>query len=349
MDEALRCAVDATWKQAVGVSPDAPKGAVLVPAGATKRAVFETTLELVTPAFLAGADQYGPAGAEGCDLRSATLRGHLRWWWRTMHAGFIDVKTLRALEAVIWGNTHAGGAVRIVIENTSMHAAPAYDKQSKANFDKDTKKSDHGIPGSDPQKTTQGLWYAWYGMDEGRQNNRRQRYVLEPPASWRVRLIARSTRRFTNRAGATDPNKHNQGKPVTAEQALDQAKAALWLLCHFGAVGSKARKGFGSLAVGGLDGWTQENCLKTAEQLRAGPALRSSFSESRAHSSSLHQLLGPVEVAFSWPDVWQVLDQAGFAYQTFAKKYKHKCEKMALGLPRRIGNPAQGTFNPPGR
>jgi CRISPR-associated protein Cmr6 len=41
-----------------------------------------------------------------------------------------------------------------------------------------------------------------------------------------------------------------------------------------------------------------------------------------------------------------VLDQIGFAYQTFAKKYKHQREKMALGLPRRIGQPVQGQFNP---
>jgi len=41
-----------------------------------------------------------------------------------------------------------------------------------------------------------------------------------------------------------------------------------------------------------------------------------------------------------------VLDQIGFAYQAFAKKYKHRREKMALGLPRRIGNPVQGTFKP---
>ncbi len=64
------------------------------PAGAM-RAAFETTLELVTPAFLAGAGQE----AEDCDLRPATLRGLLRWWWRTMHAGFLDVQTLRRWKA----------------------------------------------------------------------------------------------------------------------------------------------------------------------------------------------------------------------------------------------------------
>lgn len=329
IDASMPAAVEGTWKAATK-SPS------------PKRAIFETTLELVTPAFLAGAEQYGNAAAEGCDLHPATLRGHMRWWWRTMHAGFLNVKTLRALEAAIWGDTRAGGAVGIVIENTGVHAAQPYDKKSKANFDKNVKKSDHGIPGSDPQKTTQGLWYASYGMDE----TNRRRQVMEPPASWRMRLIARPTRFFANRTEPADPKKNNQGKPITAERALTQAKAALCLLCHFSAIGSKARKGFGSLTTNGFDGWSLDNCRKTAEELRAALGLPNTFNKIQAHSSSLQQMLGPIEVAFPWPDVWQVLDQVGFAYQAFAKKYKHKREKMALGLPRRIGNPVQGTFNP---
>ena len=315
-----------------------------------KRAVFETTLKLITPAFLAGANQYGDVAKEGCDLRPATLRGHLRWWWRTLHAGFLDVKTLRALEAAIWGDTRAGGAVRIVIEPVNEQGnapvAQPYDKGSKANFNVQQKDGALGIPNGDPRKTTQGLWYISYGMDEGRQNGRRQRYVLEPPTTWSLRLIARPTRFFTHRADAADSKKGNEGKPLSAEQVLDQAKSALSLLCCFGAVGSKCRKGFGSLAAGGLDAWTREKCGEVSKQLRTALSLPNDFDKARARSSTLHQMLGPVQVAFSWPDVWQVLDQVGFAYQAFAKKYKHNREKMALGLPRRIGNPVQGTFHP---
>jgi len=346
VDAALQSTVDGTWNQAVCMSLDAPRGAASVPADRPRRAVFETTLELVTPAFLAGADQYGPAAAEGCDLRPATLRGHLRWWWRTMHAGFLDVKTLRALEAAIWGNTRAGGAVRIVIEPIGKRAdspvVQLYKKREKANFNDQQKSGPLGIPNGNSRKVTQGLWYASYGMDE----TNRRRHVMLPPASWHLCLVVRPTRFFTNRADAAGPSKPNQGKPITAEQALDQAKAALWLLCHFGGIGSKARKGFGSLGASGFGAWTLEKCRGVAEELRAGLELPNMFTEGRAHSSSLRQMLDRVEVVFSWPDVWQVLDQVGFAYQAFAKEYKHKREKMALGLPRRIGQPVQGAFNP---
>jgi CRISPR-associated protein Cmr6 len=310
-------AVAETWKQTTESSKH--------------RAECLTTLELVTPAFLAGANQQ----ADDCDLRPATLRGLLRWWWRTMHAGFVDVKTLRALEAAIWGDTKSGGAVRIVIEKVNGQGPQPYDKRSKANFNDQQKRSGHGIPNEDPWKTTQGLWYASYGMDE----TNRRRYYLEPGARWRLRLVARPTRFFVNRKDADDPKKAKQGKEINAEQALNQAKAALWLLCHFGGVGSKVRKGFGSLAADGFGEWKQELCQETATQLRQALQLSNNFDDNRAHSPSLQQMLGPVEVSFSWPNVWSVLDQVGFAYESAAHQRAHNAGKLALGLPRQIHRP----------
>jgi CRISPR-associated protein Cmr6 len=282
-----------------------------------RRATFETTLELVTPAFLAGASQQ----AEDCDLRSATLRGLLRWWWRTMHAGFLDVKTLRALEAAIWGDTKGGGAVRIVLETDESHE----------------KKPRRKVLYSHPQNRGSGTRYVAYGMDETSKGQRRQRYRLEPPASWELRLVAR-------------PATWNDQK-VPSGHILEQAKAALWLVCQFGGIGSKGRKGFGSLAADQLENYGLETCRKAANELREQLGLSNQFAESDAHSPSLQQMLPHVDkvsfkVSFSWPDVWSVLDQVGFAYQAFAKKYKHQRAKMALGLPRRIGQPVQGQFNP---
>jgi CRISPR-associated protein Cmr6 len=315
---------------------------VAPPLPSQARATFETTLKLVTPAFLAGANQE----EEDCDLRSATLRGHLRWWWRTMHAGFLDVKTLRALEAAIWGDTHGGGAVRIVVEKAERGSPQLYEKRSKSDFNDQLKRSDHGIPGDDPKKTTQGLWYASYGMDEGRGDKQRRRYVLDLPASWHLRLIARPARFLVDRKAVADPKKALNGQGLTAQQVIEQAKAALWLLCHFGGVGSKSRKGFGSLVASELNEWSTPRCRDLAAQARRHLQLPNRFSESLAFSPSLQQMFDPVEATFTWPEVWTVLDQVGFAYQAFAKKHKHRLEKKALGLPRRIGQPVQGTFNP---
>ncbi|HID23393.1 MAG TPA: type III-B CRISPR module RAMP protein Cmr6, partial [Planctomycetaceae bacterium] len=105
-DRAAQAAAVRTW-QAVTACGQASQ---------YRRAEFAATLELVTPAFLAGAEQHGDDAKDGCDLRPATLRGLLRWWWRTLHAGFLDVRTLQRLEASLWGDTRSGGAVRILVE-----------------------------------------------------------------------------------------------------------------------------------------------------------------------------------------------------------------------------------------
>lgn len=334
------CHLGAGAKTVAGYGTFKPASEQTPPLSSPTRSAFETTIELVTPGFLAGALQR----ADDCELRPASLRGLLRWWWRTLHVGFMDVKTLRALEAAIWGDTVSGGAVRIIVENISRTEAQPYDKRSKANFNDQQKVSAVGIPKAEAKKTTQGLWYVSFGMDEMSKGQRKQRHYLEPGSRWRLRLIARPTQFFIARKDAKEGT--TQGKPITAEQTLNQATDALWLLGYFGGVGSKAGKGFGSLTIAGLGDWNPDAVRSRAAELRGALMLNNTFSESGSSSASFQQILGPVEVAFSWPSVWSVLDQVGFAYQTFAKEYRHRREKMALGLPRRIGPPVQGTFNP---
>jgi CRISPR-associated protein Cmr6 len=296
------------------------------------RKTFSATLELVSPAFLAGADQQ----AGDCGLRPATLRGLLRWWWRTLHAGFVAQARLREMEAVVWGDTQVGGAVRLRLAPQNQIHVRRYDKEATLSMDNEQKKSAYGIPGRSPQMTTQGLWYMSFGMDnnvnettgQGTQRVRRQRHFIEPGALWSVWFDA-------------------QGRgPYPAEQLLRQAVAALWLLCHYGGVGSKARKGFGSCSLNNqLEGWSRERCLSEAAGFRVAFGETGFFDPDRADPAALSQLLGPVEHDFPWPGVWHVLDQMGFAYQSFAQKHAHQREKKALGLPRKIGDPVSGSFH----
>lgn len=145
----------------------------VLPSQARER--FEATLELVTPAFLAGANQQAK---EDCDLRSATLRGLLRWWWRTMHAGFVDVVTLRRMEAALWGDTEAGGAIRITVEPTASFQPVLYDYRDRhQRFRVESKfAGDHQLQEPSNGQTTQGLFYASYGMND---SGRKRWYV--PP------------------------------------------------------------------------------------------------------------------------------------------------------------------------
>jgi len=288
----------------------------------------EFTLELVTPAFLAGASQ----NKEDCDLRPATLRGLLRWWWRTMHAGFVEVKTLRAMEAAVWGDTNTGGAVRITVERHGDISSKLYDKRElmKEQLEKPPDK-----------KTTQGLFYLSYGMGEESKQGRKQRYYILPGAKWKVRFTARASRYCADSKDANNLEKREQGKEISADTILNQAKSALWLLCHFGGVGSKARKGFGSFADIGEMGL--DECKKYAREFReiCGVA---EHQENDAASPTLGKMLGPVEIQTEWKDYWFALDQLGFSVQRFAQRYKHRLEKKALGLPRNIKSP-EGSFN----
>jgi CRISPR-associated protein Cmr6 len=314
------------------------------------RLEHEETLKLVSPAFLAGARQQ----AEDCDLRPATLRGLLRWWWRTMHVGFVTAEQLRWLEAAVWGDTRQGGALRLCVERQAQPRAKQYDLRDRQDRFRVARafQNEHQLC-DPPQRTTQGLFYATYGMDDGG----RQRHFLDPGTSWKVRLTARKGRY----SEWNERGKEVRGQPLCARDILEQGKAALWLLCHLGGVGSRSRKGFGSLAD--LQGLSLDQCKKLGQDFRQVCGLTGSFRKQLAASASLEQILSPpadgrpwLEVLTPWHDHWFALDQVGFSAQRFAQDHSHQCEKVALGLPRQIHGPRrtpmphqQGSHQPPER
>ncbi len=284
---------------------DAPS----VPAPGSARAVAKHTLTLATPAFLAGAGQQ----RDDCDLRPATLRGLLRWWWRTMHAAHLETAELRRLETVVWGDARSGGALAVAIEgDVRAHVRP-FDKREIA------RKHQLERPRA---KTAQGLAYLAYGMDE----RDRRRYYAEPGASWTVTLTARRGRLPEGE------------RPVAGAEILRQGEAALWLLCHYGGVGSKARKGFGSFAeVEVADIAAIDDCKRRAAAFRRAVGVAERL-PGPVGSSSLEEML-VLEVETPWKNRWFAIDQLGFAAQAFARENAHREEKAALGLPRKIHKP----------
>ena len=121
---------------------------------------------------------------------------------------------------------------------------------------------------------------------------------------------------------------------------LQQAKAALWLLTHFGGVGSKSRKGFGSFAdIAAEDVAAVDLCRQAAAAFRRACGCDGPFQEQWAESLALGQMLAPSEVQTPWKDYWFALDQLGYAAQRFAQDRRHNKDKAALGLPRQIHGP----------
>jgi len=241
-----------------------------------------------------------------------------------MHAAHFDHKDLRRLETAIWGDAEHGAALAASVRRDGRPTINLFDYKDRFRPKKQFAET-HGIE-QPPRNTTQGLFYAAYGMDEKIRGHKRQRFYAEPGASWTITLNAR------------EAHLPEGGQSVGAAEVLRQGEAALWLLCYYGGVGSKGRKGFGSFAdieVQGIE--AVEDCRRQSADLRraVGFATRP---QDPVGTSSLEDML-TVEVVTPWRDHWLAIDQLGFAAQAFARKNAHQDRKRALGLPRKIHGP----------
>ena len=299
---------------------DGPVTVAVPPEQARRRS--QHRLELVTPAFLAGAEQE----AHDCDLRPATLRGLLRWWWRTMYVAHLKTDDLRRLETAIWGSAEQGAALALAVQwdkdKNELAIRPAPQAYNKREIERN-----HQLARPASRKTTQGLFYASYGMDE----KRKRRYYVAPGFAWNVVLNARKS---TLESKAID---------IESSEILRQGEAALWLLCRYGGVGSKARKGFGSFADISIDGiGSLDDCKRIGKEFRQKLGLSSD--DGSEACSSLDHMLDELEIPTPWTNHWFALDQLGAAAQGFAQEYRHNERKAALGLPRKIHGPTHRPF-----
>jgi CRISPR-associated protein Cmr1 len=71
---------------------------------------YELQVEFVTPCFLGGADKEAAA-----EWRAASIRGQLRWWFRSLAGGLYQGshQRVRDAEALVFGNTDTAGAIRV--------------------------------------------------------------------------------------------------------------------------------------------------------------------------------------------------------------------------------------------
>lgn len=269
--------------------------------GTSLRRTFEVTL--ISPAFLAGAEQ----SSRDCELRSATLRGQLRTWWRTLHAGCIQVQELRELEAALWGSTNVGSAIRISVEPLGQPVVR---------------------PHEHPQARDSGVRYLAYGMDDGRLETRVRRMRMEPGMRWKLKVSCRASK-FGD-------------QPISAEQVCRQFEAAFGLLIEYGGVGAKGRKGFGSLGMvdivkqlGEVERWKS-----AANELRSDLGLSTLFHADWSQSAALFDPSTRImQLTCNGPNALSALEQAGQAYKSVAYSFKHQAEKVTLGLPRKIHGP----------
>ena len=168
-------------------------------------------LEVVTPLFLGGAD---PRGSP--ELRPASFRGALRFWWRAAVGGLIgdNPQRLQESESSIFGSPEKGSSVVIrVQELQSAKSVRQFYKQGRGT-----------------QSTSSGHDYLLWSMKGFGGESDRQGFYPSPSARFELILQARP--------GATN-----------GERAWQEACAALWLFTQLGSLGSRARRAAGSLGV----------------------------------------------------------------------------------------------------
>lgn len=267
------------------------------------------TLTFDTPAFLAGATQ---SDQGDCELRTATLRGQLRQWWRALYAGFLTVEELRTLEAAVWGDTNQGSAIRLQLRVVERPTVNSY---------------------RHPPERESGVKYLAYGMNDGGND----RFRVDTDGEWQLAVATRAT----NVSYGVDETR--QTFEISAEMIQEQFRSALWLLSQFGGVGAKGRKGFGSLKVRGSLAISALSDIETVTKSMLEKINKvTAFDSERAESAAIfHPKTSVRSVEFTANNSIDALEKFGKCYKRFASSRKHNPEKVSLGLPRKIHGPKE--------
>ena len=180
----------------------------------SKATTIEATYRIVTPMFCSGADQ------KSAELRVPSFKGALRFWWRSLMWGRVSrVEDLQQKEAALFGASEqktGQSLVRLRLSNESLEAPIS--------------------PGEILERgRLLGLHYLGYGVMEAfdGKNTKAGRLIraMIPGGQFTVSC------RFS-RFAETDQ--------------IDEVRRALILLGTVGGLGSKSRKGFGSLTLTSL-------------------------------------------------------------------------------------------------
>lgn len=158
------------------------------------KAKFE--VRTVTPLFIAGADQEDISNEA---LRPPSLRGVMRWWYRTLLLAKTNSLTINEYESDLFGSTNMKSPISIIQENFSGSDI-AYSKQWSFDID-----------------------YLFFSFRKTRDRSERRFYDVD--TTFNLTLFAKE------------------------EEKLKRAISIFWLALNLGSIGSRARRGAGSLSL----------------------------------------------------------------------------------------------------
>jgi CRISPR-associated protein Cmr1 len=268
------------------------------------------TYRIVTPMFI------GDASQQAIDVRPPSVKGALRFWWRALEwknvlkeaAGDVS-KALRDLhqrEAKLFGSAadeHTGGQGCFLLQVIKQPKSP----------DKET---------IWPQKNTGSAYLGFGLLQSGKQENHNvhlHRQAIMEGDTFTLQLCF---------------------KPKTEEKDIDCLRNLLKVWGLLGGLGSRARRGFGSISLVRLEPTKPEDRLGI-------------FSDSTHYQDAVNKLLSgyttkeyPPYFAFSehslcailtkeGPDAREVHEQAGQKFKNYRKSLKND-DNLPFGLPTNV-------------
>ncbi|HXG06605.1 MAG TPA: type III-B CRISPR module RAMP protein Cmr1 [Nitrososphaera sp.] len=160
------------------------------------KAEFE--VQTVTPLFIAGADQEDISNEA---LRPPSLRGVMRWWYRTLLLAKTDsLETINEHESDLFGSTNRKSPISIIQGNFLGPNIATYSKQWSFDID-----------------------YLFFSFRQTRDRSARRFYDVDTTFS--LTLLAKKV------------------------EKLERAISIFWLALNLGSIGSRARRGAGSLSL----------------------------------------------------------------------------------------------------
>src|SRR3990170_5906868 len=183
-----------------------------------KKISFE--IETITPMFLSGADQ------SKAELRAASIKGLLRFWWRALQAES-DINELRKRESQIFGSSDekkGGGSIFSIRINNESNSQPA----TKSLPYKDIHKVSFWSQKQNRQITINILEYLAYGPFDPR--TKKIRSYIDAKTKFNLILHFRDN------------------------HYIDDVLKAMYIFSLFGGLGSRSRNGFGSFTISKQEG-----------------------------------------------------------------------------------------------
>ncbi len=318
---------------------------------------IEATYRAVTPMFCGGADPEGRA-----ELRLASFRGVLRFWWRALAWSRCggDLRSIREQEDRLFGSA-GGGQSRV-----SMRLVLESELRNVTRGEKLTvSRKDRTLAGEGARYLGYGVMEAFPSRKKGTRAGELTRACLRAPFEFTVRMRVR-------RGDWNETDYRHQ---------LAFLEDALVCLGTHGGMGARSRKGYGSIVIRTLrvDGALRWNPPQTPSELRdslaglrrshgaAGPSLP----EYTALSGQARHVLVPSDKK----DPMELLDLVGrelVRYRSWGRwgKVLHKYDsernfradhdlmkmkrdererhprRIAFGLPHNYGKPPDAQVGP---